>query len=59
MDIAAASISMSMNNVQNQASISVMKKAMDQTEQSAQAMLEAMEAMPAPLPPGRRLDMYI
>lgn len=40
MDVAAASMSLSQASVMQQASISVMKKAMDSTESSMNAVLE-------------------
>lgn len=42
MDIAALSMSMAQSNVQQQASISVMKKAMDNTETQMQGLMEMM-----------------
>ena len=60
MDIATASMGMSMNALQNQVSISVLKKSMDGEEQIAQNMIESLKSSaPPPLPAGRKLDMYI
>ena len=46
MDIAAMSTSMSMASIQQSASISVTKKAMDSTEMIAQQMLEMLPQQP-------------
>ena len=61
MDIAAASMSLSMNSVASQASVSVLKKAMVGQEQAAVQMLNSLaEANPAtpPMPQGQHIDVY-
>ena len=50
MDIAAASIGMSLSNVQTQASLSIFCKAKDMSEQSASDMLSTMMPQQAPKP---------
>jgi hypothetical protein len=53
MDIAAASVAMSLNNVQSQASLSIFCKAKDMQEQSASDMLNSMLPKQTPkLAPG-------
>ena len=61
MDIAAASMSLSMMNVGNQASVAILKKAMDAQSQTAEAMIQDLaRAVPAPpMPAGQHLDVYI
>lgn len=51
MDIAAASIAMSLSQVQQQASVSVMKKVMDSAETNMNALLEMMPSS------GHQLDV--
>ena len=54
--IASASTAISMANVQQSASISVARKAMDVQETQAADMLKALDQA---LPPQRQLDVFI
>lgn len=47
MDIAAMSMAMSQSSVQQQASVSVMKKSMDAAETQMNALLEMMPSTPS------------
>lgn len=53
--IAAASMNMSMSQVQQNAQYSLMKKTMDSTEQAAQEMLKMMPPTPGM---GQSIDTY-
>lgn len=54
MDIAAMSMAMSQSSVQQQASLCVMKKTMDQSQMQANALMEMMPSAPSF---GHRLDV--
>lgn len=56
MDIAAASIGMSLAKTQQQASLIMTKKTMDLQEVATANLLEMMQTS-APMPPGQRLDI--
>jgi hypothetical protein len=61
MDIAAASVGMSLNRIQSQASLSIFCKAKDMQEQSASDMLNTMMPTQVPKPAagaiGSRMDI--
>lgn len=48
MDIAAASVALNQGQVQQQASLMVMRKVMDTAEQNGQALTDMLAATPAP-----------
>lgn len=56
MDIAAMSISMAQARVQQQASLSITKKAMDMSEIQMQGIIEMMQTV-SPDSPGQVLDV--
>ncbi|MEG2054252.1 MAG: YjfB family protein [Oscillospiraceae bacterium] len=55
--IAAVSMQMSMNKVQNSVSVSMMKKAMDMTEVSGDMLLRGLETANPTSPPGQLLNV--
>lgn len=57
--IAAASIDMSMSQVQQQASVSVAKKAMGFQETQAAQVLDMLNDIPAPVSYGHQLDVRV
>lgn len=59
MDIAAASMDLSLSSIQNQASISVLCKAKDYEQQAAANMLSTIQQVPkmAPGAIGSRMDI--
>ncbi len=60
MDIASMSISMSLANVQQQVSISMLKKSMDTQEASMQNLLSSMSPPVVQTPSyGSHIDVYI
>lgn len=61
MDIAALAVLNSQAIMQNQASLLVMKKALDISEQSSQGMIQMVSASPAPVLPhlGNSVDIKI
>lgn len=57
--IAALSMSMAMQNVQNSVSVGMMKKTMEQTEQTMQVMTEMLDNMPSPDGRGNLLNLRV
>lgn len=57
--IAALSMSMAMANMQNSVSIGMMKKTMEASQQSMQAITDMMDAMPSPDGKGTLLDVRV
>lgn len=59
MSIAALSMAMATQSVQNNVSIGMMKKTMEQTEQTAQFMTEMLSNMPSPDGRGNLLNIKV
>ena len=59
MAIAALSMSMATQNVQNNVSVGMMKKTMEQTEQTAQFMTDMLNNMPSPDGRGNLLNVRV
>ena len=57
--IAALSMSMAMANVQNSVSVSMMKKTMEASQQSMQAITDMLDAMPSPDGRGTLLNVRV
>lgn len=57
--IAAMSMNMAMANMQNAVSVSMMKKTMEATEASMNAIMDMMEAMPSPDGKGTLLNVKV
>lgn len=57
--IAALSMSMAMQNVQNSVSVGMMKKTMEQTEETMQVMTEMLNNMPSPDGRGNLLNLRV
>ncbi len=57
--IAALSMSMAMANVQNSVSVSMMKKTMEASQQSMQAITDMIDAMPSPDGRGTLLNVRV
>jgi len=57
--IAAMSMNMAMANMQNAVSVSMMKKTMEATEASMNAIMDMMEAMPSPDGKGTLLNIKV
>lgn len=57
--IAALSMSMAMQNVQNSVSVGMMKKTMEQTEETMQVMTEMLDNMPSPDGRGNLLNLRV
>jgi|GEM_PF-4878472 len=61
MDITSLSMMASMGNVQNQAGLMIMKKAMDTNQQSSQSMMTLLAATPtlSPAHLGQTIDISV
>ena len=57
--IAAMSMNMAMANMQNAVSVSMMKKTMEASEASMNAIMDMMEAMPSPDGKGTLLNVKV
>ena len=57
--IAALSMNMAMANMQNAVSVSMMKKTMEASEASMNAIMDMMEAMPSPDGKGTLLNIKV
>jgi len=57
--IAALSMNMAMANMQNAVSVSMMKKTMEASEASMNAIMDMMEAMPSPDGKGTLLNVKV
>lgn len=59
MSIASASMSLAMENMQNSLSLGMLKKTMDASEQSMEAITEMLESIPSPDGRGQLLDVRV
>lgn len=59
MEIASMAMSMAMSNVQNGLAVGMLKKTMDSSEQSMEAITEMLDSMPSPDGKGQLLDVRV
>ena len=59
MEIASMAMSMAMSNVQNGLAVGMLKKTMDSSEQSMDAITEMLDSMPSPDGKGQLLDVRV
>lgn len=59
MEIASMAMSMAMSNVQNGLAVGMLKKTMDSSEQSMEAITEMLDSMPSPDGKGQLLDVWV
>lgn len=57
MDIAAAAMSMAMTNMQNGLAVGMMKKTMEASEQSMEAITKMIDSIPSPDGRGQLLNV--
>ena len=58
-EIASMAMSMAMTNVQNGLAVGMLKKTMDSSEQSMEAITEMLDSMPSPDGKGQLLDVRV
>ena len=58
MSIAATSMSLAMSNMQNALAIGMLKKTMEYSEQSMEAITEMLDSMPSPDGRGQLLNVH-
>ena len=59
MQIASMSMSMAMSNMQNGLAVSMLKKTMEATEESMDAIIDMLDSMPSPDGRGQLLDVRV
>ncbi len=59
MEIASLSMSMAMSNAQNGLAVGILKKTMDASEQSMEAITEMLDSLPSPDGKGQILDVRV
>ena len=59
MQIASMAMSMAMSNMQNGLAVSMLKKTMEATEDSMNAIIDMMDSMPSPDGRGQLLDIRV
>ena len=59
MEIASMAMSVAMSNVQNGLAVGMLKKTMDSSEQSMEAITEMLDSMPSPDGKGQLLDVRV
>ncbi|MCI5578176.1 MAG: YjfB family protein [Oscillospiraceae bacterium] len=59
MEITSMAMSMAMSNVQNGLAVGMLKKTMDSSEQSMEAITEMLDSMPSPDGKGQLLDVRV
>ncbi len=59
MEIASTAMAMAMDNIQSSLAVGMLKKTMDASEQSMEAITEMLDNMPSPDGRGTVLDMRV